>query len=116
MYTPAATVDAEKSFLAQAIRFAPPVPIDAPISLKIVLLMPIPKSLVSTKAKRQMMDAGMVVPTSKPDADNAAKLVMDAMNGIFYRDDKLVYRLEVIKVYGVAPGIGISLWWEENGT
>lgn len=38
-------------------------------------------------------------PTLKPDADNIAKIVCDALNGIAYHDDKQITRLIVDKVW-----------------
>ena len=37
--------------------------------------------------------------TSKPDADNYAKLILDALNGVLWRDDAQVVRLFAEKVY-----------------
>jgi Holliday junction resolvase RusA-like endonuclease len=47
--------------------------------------------------------------TSKPDADNLAKLLKDAMNAIVFRDDAQVASLSVQKVYGPIAGITVSV-------
>ena len=47
------------------------------------------------KAKTNKMD----FPTLKPDADNIAKAVCDAINGIAYKDDKQITCLTVDKVW-----------------
>ena len=47
------------------------------------------------RAKSNKMDS----PTLKPDADNIAKAVCDALNGIAYKDDKQITRLKVDKVW-----------------
>ena len=47
------------------------------------------------KAKSNKMD----FPTLKPDADNIAKAVCDALNGIAYKDDKQITCLTVGKVW-----------------
>ena len=47
------------------------------------------------KAKTNKMDS----PTLKPDADNIAKAVCDALNGIAYKDDKQINCLTVDKVW-----------------
>ena len=36
---------------------------------------------------------------SKPDLDNMAKFVVDALTGFAYADDKVVYKLSVCKIY-----------------
>jgi Holliday junction resolvase RusA-like endonuclease len=46
-------------------------------------------------------------PTGKPDADNYAKLVLDACNGILWKDDAQVVELHVSKSYGAKPGFQI---------
>jgi Holliday junction resolvase RusA-like endonuclease len=38
-------------------------------------------------------------PTTKPDADNYAKLAIDALNGIFWEDDSQIVHLNVSKRY-----------------
>ena len=47
------------------------------------------------KAKTNKMD----YPTLKPDADNIAKAVCDALNGVAYKDDKQITCLTVDKVW-----------------
>jgi len=41
----------------------------------------------------------MITPMIKPDADNIIKVVLDAMNGLVYRDDKQVTGLTFEKVW-----------------
>jgi Holliday junction resolvase RusA-like endonuclease len=50
-------------------------------------------------------------PPSKPDADNYAKLVLDALNGVLWRDDSQVVRLFVEKAYcdELHPQQGVAL-------
>ena len=55
---------------------------------------------------------GLIVP-GKPDVDNVAKLVLDALNGLAYRDDSCVYELLVTKAFDPAPGLHINLELEE---
>jgi Holliday junction resolvase RusA-like endonuclease len=47
--------------------------------------------------------------TSKPDADNIAKLVADAINEIVFRDDAQIAALTVQKVYGPLAGVTVSV-------
>lgn len=44
----------------------------------------------------------------KPDADNIAKTVLDALNGVAYEDDKQIVMLQVRKEYG-EPRVEIRL-------
>lgn len=47
--------------------------------------------------------------TSKPDADNLAKIVKDALNKLAYRDDAQIVELTVQKKYGPIAGLTVSI-------
>lgn len=57
----------------------------------------IPKSY--TKKRIKAIREGIEYPCKKPDVDNIAKIILDALNGIAYEDDKQVIELSVIKRY-----------------
>lgn len=44
----------------------------------------------------------------RPDCDNLAKAVKDALRGLLYRDDSQVIALLVEKQYGPTPGVDIE--------
>ena len=67
------------------------------VFVHIIAFMPIPKSY--TKAQKNAIRCKFLLPTKKPDADNIGKVVMDALNGIAYEDDKQVVDLHVVKEY-----------------
>lgn len=46
----------------------------------------------------------------KPDIDNIAKLVLDALNGVAYTDDKNVVSLKVVKLYEDTEGIEVNVY------
>ena len=48
-------------------------------------------------------------PTKKPDADNIAKVVCDALNGLAYKDDAQVIDLTVHKRFG-DPKVIVKIW------
>ncbi|MDF2537449.1 MAG: Holliday junction resolvase [Herbinix sp.] len=52
-------------------------------------------------------------PTKKPDIDNIAKVILDALNGIAYKDDTQVVTLEVRKFYKDTPCVIVDI--EEVG-
>lgn len=54
----------------------------------------------TSKVRRKKMLEGEIKPSKKPDIDNIAKVVLDALNGVAYKDDTQVISLEVIKTYG----------------
>lgn len=62
----------------------------------------IPKSW--SKKNRQAALDREAFPTKKPDADNIAKVVCDALNGLAYNDDKQIVDLLVMKRYASVGG------------
>lgn len=53
---------------------------------------------------------------SRPDLDNIAKVVLDALNGVAFVDDRKVFRLDVRKRYAEAAGLTVGLWFERDMT
>lgn len=89
-YTPSKTREAERDFKVQAMEHMPNKPIEGPINLELVFYKPKPKS---KPKKKWAWD-------TKPDIENLAKLSMDAMNKVFWRDDAQIIDLCVRKRYG----------------
>lgn len=104
-YTPERTASYE-----QAVRQAykaefpgtEPIPAGVPVAVKIIAGYGIPKSTSKVKAERML--AGEIRPTKKPDADNIAKAICDALNGLAYHDDSQITMLCVSKHYTKNPG------------
>lgn len=74
-------------------------PLEGPLSLDIAFHMPKPSSW-SDKKKVKYEGAPHV---SRPDTDNLFKFTMDAMTGIVFCDDRLVFDLKAIKLYSEQP-------------
>lgn len=68
-----------------------------PLRVFINVYFKIPKSY--TKKQREAIRTGELYPTKKPDADNIAKVILDALNKVAYKDDTQVIELVVIKRY-----------------
>lgn len=68
-----------------------------PLVMMVIAYFPIPKS--TTKKDRQLIMDGLLYPTKKPDADNIAKVICDALNGVAYGDDTQIVSLTVMKEY-----------------
>lgn len=49
----------------------------------------------------------------KPDADNIAKIICDALNGTAWKDDSQIYELEVHKHYDEEDKVIIEIEYEE---
>ena len=77
------------------------------IKASIVAVFPVPKS--DSKKKRAQKLEGTIRPTVKPDCDNIAKIVLDALNHIAYDDDSQVVSLELQKIYGEEPKTIVTL-------
>ena len=60
-----------------------------------------------------MMLDNKIYPTVKPDTDNIAKSILDALNGIAYKDDKQVVTLSVKKRYDEVPRVSVWIYEEE---
>ena len=96
-YTPKKTLLAEKN-IRECFKQQHPEwekPLNTPISLTVKFLMPIPTSL----SKKKQAALKLSPHTKKPDMDNLAKTVCDALNGVVWEDDSQVYMIKAIKAY-----------------
>ena len=72
---------------------------DLPLEVEIFVYQTVPKS--KTKKFKEAVERGQERPTTKPDVDNVAKTVLDALSGVIYKDDKQIVSLTVKKYYTV---------------
>lgn len=79
---------------------------DGPVCVTMTARM-VPAASASRKARLAML-SGDAPPTKKPDADNLAKVV-DALNGLVWRDDAQIVDLAVRKVYAEVPGLDVVI-------
>ena len=68
----------------------------------------VPKS--ASKALKHKMLNHVVLPTTRPDVDNNAYLVTNALKEIFYSDDSLVTDLNMRKRYSETPHTVVKIW------
>ncbi|BBN97479.1 RusA family crossover junction endodeoxyribonuclease [Sporolactobacillus terrae] len=85
----------------------PHTPIEGPVELKLLIYRPLLKSM--SKKKKAAAVAGTLRPIKKPDVDNVAKGIMDAMTGIIWQDDKQVVSLQVSKFYSEQPRVEVQV-------
>lgn len=78
-----------------------------PLEMEITAIYDVPMS-VSNKRRDRMLKS-VEYPTKKPDIDNIAKVVCDALNGIAYKDDKQIVSLKLAKRYGQLPMLVIDI-------
>ena len=77
------------------------------LSVKIIAYFSIPQS--TSKKKRHEMLVGRMNPTKKPDCDNVAKTILDALNGRAFEDDKQVVVLHIEKHYDEKPRVEVEI-------
>ena len=81
--------------------------IDGPCNLVIQAYFEVPKS--KSKKFREAALSGLEYPTKKPDIDNIIKAIQDALNGLAYKDDALIVKLGVVKLYSEIPRVEVTL-------
>lgn len=77
------------------------------VSVDVIAYLPIPKS--ATKAQIAGMAGKTILPSRKPDVDNILKVVLDALNGVAYRDDARVHRTSCVKFYSAEPRLEVTI-------
>ena len=99
-YKSAAQKGAEATLDALLAQHAPVEPLTGAVALDFVAVFPVPAS--ASKKKRQEMLDGVIYHTHKPDLDNLAKQLQDAMTRLqFWQDDRQLVRTRCEKKYGL---------------
>lgn len=80
---------------------------DGAVKVKIEAIYSVPKSY-SKKKRAELLDFQMPY-LHKPDVDNIAKCVCDALNGIAYKDDSQVSLLFIDKKYGLEDKLIVEI-------
>ena len=115
-YTPAKTKTYEEqiALVAQeSMKTENKVICPSPVQLNMDIFVPIPKSW--SKIKRTRALNGEEYPATKPDVDNVAKGVLDALNGIVFDDDKRVVGLSISKRYSDRPRVEVRVYEVAHG-
>lgn len=82
-------------------------PFDEPIEFIMRAVFPVPASWSARKQVQAI--TGEIKPGKKPDLDNITKAWNDALNGVVYRDDSLIVRMNLEKVYGPSPLVVVTV-------
>lgn len=101
----------KEDFLLIIQKERPHEPIKGAIMLEVSFYSARPKSHYKTgKNAGLLREDAPVMNAHKPDIDNLLKFIMDAMNGVFYKDDGQIVTIIVNKFYSPNPRteIGIS--------
>jgi Endodeoxyribonuclease RusA. len=81
--------------------------LEGPICLEVKVYKPTLKSF--SKKKKAAAEAGQLRPTSKPDVDNYAKSIKDALKNVIWKDDSQVVDLHISKWYSETPRVEIEI-------
>ena len=82
-------------------------PFEGRVQVEINALFEVPKS--TKKADKELMLSNQINPTKKPDIDNIVKIILDAMNGIAFKDDIQITKLNVEKTYSTQEKVQIKI-------
>jgi len=78
-----------------------------PIKMKITAFFAVLKSFSKKKIEQALQ--GTISPVTKPDVDNIAKIICDALNDVAYKDDTQIVELTIVKKYAMEPKVEITL-------
>ncbi len=108
VYTPNKTKDYEE-YIQQNFKIKYPNHqlLEGRVSVEIIAYLEIPKS--TSKKKYEEMLSGNISPTKKPDIDNIAKSILDALNKFVFKDDNQVTKLTVEKKYSEVEKVYIKI-------
>lgn len=106
----AGTAEGWKSLVALAAKpHLPDAPIAVPLDVKLAFWMPRPKA--HFRKNGDLRDDAPAFPNKKPDLDNYAKAVLDALTQVgMWQDDCQIVSLTIIKRYCTdAPGASVTI-------
>lgn len=107
-YTPARTKEYEELIKQYfIIKYRTIKPLEGRLSVTIKAHFSIPKN--TSKLKTEEMLNNTISPVKKPDIDNIAKIVLDALNKIAFKDDNQITKLNVEKIYSEEEKISIKI-------
>lgn len=105
-YKPKNVISAENLLMTALYPHKPAYPFGGALSVSIVFYFPFRKT-----EKKSVIKAGLPVPkTTKPDLDNMAKNLLDAMTKLgYWDDDALIFDLTLMKYYAPEGKIKIEI-------
>ena len=106
-YTPETTVNYE-NWVKICFQDAKQEKLDGQLGVRIGCYFDIPKSY--SQKKKMACIIGNLRPTKKPDCDNIAKIILDALNGLAYDDDKCIVDCMISKSYSESPRVEVDIF------
>ena len=107
-YTPTKTKEYEdliKQYFIIKYRCAKP--LEGRISVDIKAYFNVGKN--TSKIQKQAMLEGKLSPVKKPDIDNIAKIILDALNKLAFKDDNQITKLYLEKIYAEEEKVSIVI-------
>jgi Holliday junction resolvase RusA-like endonuclease len=77
------------------------------LRVEMMVYLPVPQSWSAIKHSRAV--DGIILPVSRPDADNFLKII-DACNGVCWKDDAQIVDMTVKKRYSIEPRLEIEIF------
>lgn len=118
--------ESKADLVAAVQQYAPERPLEGPISVSLRYYMKRPQSHFRTgKFAGKLKPSAPLLHTKAPDLDNLIK-ILDAFNGVFWIDDRQIYKIKASKYYSRTPRTVISIterkslqttyksYWERN--
>ena len=100
----------KRDFLLQAKQYAPKKPTKQNIEMELIFCYKRPRSHFRSKNKKLILkEDAPLYKGSKADIDNISKFYIDAMNGVFYKDDAQIVTLRADKVWGEVDYIYVKI-------
>jgi Holliday junction resolvase RusA-like endonuclease len=106
-YTPKKTVTAENDIIFHSGKYAPKEPFASRVIIELRFFMPTLKS--ASRGTKMAMSTELMPHTKKPDIDNFCKAVFDALNGVFWTDDAIIWKVSAEKLYSDNPRIEVKI-------
>lgn len=97
IHTQGSALAAWRSSVALAAKHAGAFPLQDPIEMTLLFILPKPKTVTRD------------FPTVPPDLDKLVRSVLDALTAIAYKDDAQVVDIRAMKIYGNTPGLQARL-------
>lgn len=82
-------------------------PIEGPVSVAILAFRA--KGRPASKIGRERAERREIRPTTRPDLDNYAKLIMDGLTGVCFVDDAQVVTLALAKYFSERPRLEVTV-------
>lgn len=107
LYDPEKSKDFKQYVGLIASQHAPSKLLEGPLYVQVKVYKPLLKSF--SKKRTAEAEAGLYRPVTKPDVDNYAKGIKDALNKVIWNDDSQVVEFTISKWYSSKPRVEVEI-------